>query len=87
VLGLNIDQCSLAVIRDENYKYVHFDALPPLFFDLEKDPHELHNAYNDHEYIEVIKKMKSEIIHQRNLLGDIDKDNVEIHEIISNHWN
>ena len=57
------------------------------FFDLEKDPHELHNAYNDHEYIEVIKKMKSEIIHQRNLLGDIDKDNVEIHEIISNHWN
>ena len=56
-------------------------------FDLEKDPHELHNAYNDHEYIEVIKKMKSEIIHQRNLLGDIDKDNVEIHEIISNHWN
>jgi arylsulfatase A-like enzyme len=56
------------------------------FFDLEKDPHELHNAYNDPEYIEVIKKMKSEIIQQRNLLGDTDKDNAEIHEIINNYW-
>src|SRR5690606_36423020 len=36
--GLSIDQCSLAVVRDEKYKYVHFAALPPLFFDLEDDP-------------------------------------------------
>lgn len=57
------------------------------FFDLEKDPQELHNAYADPEYVEVIKKMKSEIMRQRNLLGDTDKDNTEIHKIISNHWN
>lgn len=38
-LGVAMDACSLAVIRDERFKYVHFAALPPLFFDLSKDPH------------------------------------------------
>ena len=38
-LGVPMDACSLAVIRGERYKYVHFAALPPLLFDLEKDPH------------------------------------------------
>ena len=42
-LGLRPDQCSLAVLRDERRKYVHFAALPPLFFDLEADPAELTN--------------------------------------------
>ena len=38
-LGLPMDACSLAVIRDEHHKYVHFAGLPPLFFDLARDPH------------------------------------------------
>jgi arylsulfatase A-like enzyme len=46
-LGLPMDACSLAVIRDERYKYVHFDALPPLFFDLRDDPGELVNRATD----------------------------------------
>lgn len=45
--GLSIDQCSLAVIRDEKYKYVHFAALPPLFFDLEDDPGQFRNRADD----------------------------------------
>jgi len=45
--GLSIDQCGLSVIRDERYKYVHFSALPPLFFDLSEDPAELHNRAAD----------------------------------------
>ncbi len=28
-LGLASDQCTLNVIRDASYKYVHFTALPP----------------------------------------------------------
>lgn len=39
-LGIASDDCSYAVIRDRQYKYVHFAALPPLLFDLESDPHE-----------------------------------------------
>ena len=45
--SLSIDQCSLAVIRDEKFKYVHFDALPPLFFDLEEDPGQFRNRADD----------------------------------------
>ena len=40
-LDLKPDECALAVVRGERYKYVHFTALPPLFFDLEEDPFEL----------------------------------------------
>jgi len=46
-LGVTSDQCNLCVIRDERYKYVHFPALPPLFFDLQQDPMELHNLATD----------------------------------------
>ncbi|MBV8538189.1 MAG: alkaline phosphatase family protein [Alphaproteobacteria bacterium] len=46
-LGLPMDSCSLAVIQDERYKYVHFAALPPLFFDLQDDPHQFTNRAED----------------------------------------
>ncbi len=46
-LGLAPDQCAATLIRDKRYKYVHFTALPPLFFDLEKDPHEFNNLAGD----------------------------------------
>ena len=39
-LGLDMEDCVLDVIRDARGKYVHFAALPSLFFDLERDPHE-----------------------------------------------
>ncbi len=63
ILGLKPDQCSVNVIRDKRYKYVHFTALPPLFFDLEQDPHELHNLVGQVEYqsliLEYAQKMLS----------------------------
>jgi arylsulfatase A-like enzyme len=46
-LGLPMDSCCLAAIRDDRYKYVHFAGLPPLFFDLQADPDELHNRASD----------------------------------------
>jgi arylsulfatase A-like enzyme len=46
-LGLALDHCSLAVIQDAEAKYVHFAALPPLFFDLRNDPHQFENRAGD----------------------------------------
>ena len=43
-LGIALDDCSLAVVRNRRHKYVHFAALPPLFFDLARDPDELHDC-------------------------------------------
>ncbi len=45
--GLKGDQCTVEVIRDHDYKYVHFTALPPLFFDLRADPDQLINLSQD----------------------------------------
>lgn len=63
VMDLHVDQCSLAVIRDEKYKYVHFDALPALFYDLTDDPHQFQNRANDPAYaakvLEYAQKMLS----------------------------
>ena len=39
-LGIESDACSYAVIRDRQFKYVHFAGLPPLLFDMENDPDE-----------------------------------------------
>jgi len=49
-LGLTHHQCTLNVLRSKRFKYVHFTNLPPLFFDLEKDPEELNNVVDDPAY-------------------------------------
>jgi len=43
-LRLDMEHCTLNVIRDERGKYVHFAGLPPLFFDLANDPGELRDV-------------------------------------------
>ncbi|HLU41818.1 MAG TPA: alkaline phosphatase family protein [Microthrixaceae bacterium] len=48
VLGLRQDQACLAVLRSDHGKYVHFaGGLPPLWFDLDDDPHELVDRSTD----------------------------------------
>lgn len=50
-LGLTLHQCALNVVRGRRYKYVHFTKLPPLFFDLERDPGELVDRAGDPDYL------------------------------------
>ena len=49
-LGLTHHQCTLNVLRDDEYKYVHFTNLPPLFFDLKKDPGEFVDQSKNPDY-------------------------------------
>ncbi len=48
--GLSSRACNLAVLRDHRYKYVHFNGLKPLLFDLENDPSERVNRAEDPAY-------------------------------------
>lgn len=48
-LGVGMDEASLAVIQDEQHKYVHFTRLPALYFDLVRDPRQLANLANHPE--------------------------------------
>jgi arylsulfatase A-like enzyme len=50
--GLRPQQCNLAVIRTEKFKYVHFGGgLPPLLYDVENDPGELRNLAGDAAFL------------------------------------
>ena len=51
-LGLATEECAFNVIRDDHYKYVHFAAMPSLFFDMKNDPAELHNLADDSNFTE-----------------------------------
>ncbi|WP_149535593.1 phosphoric/sulfuric ester hydrolase PehA [Siccirubricoccus phaeus] len=55
-LRLPMDACSLCVIQDARYKYVHFAALPPLFFDLERDPHQFENLAESPAHAGLVKE-------------------------------
>jgi arylsulfatase A-like enzyme len=49
--GIGSRQCSLAVIRDERFKYVHFaGGLPPVLFNLADDPDETVNLAGNPAY-------------------------------------
>jgi arylsulfatase A-like enzyme len=51
--GLTLEECSLAVLRDAEGKYVHFSGhpnMPPIFFDLATDPAQIHNVADSPAY-------------------------------------
>ena len=53
LFGLTMEECSLAVLRDMHGKYVHFAGhatLPPIFFDLDRDPAQVVNRADDPAY-------------------------------------
>lgn len=64
-LNIALDQCTLAVVRDRRRKYVHFAALPPLFFDLADDPDELRDGANDPSYAAHVLAMTQKMLSWR----------------------
>ncbi len=64
-LGLTLHQCTMNVIRDEKFKYVHFTNLPPLLFDLEKDPGEFTNRAADPTYLPVVAAYAQKLLSWR----------------------
>ncbi|MFN4089814.1 MAG: phosphoric/sulfuric ester hydrolase PehA [Alphaproteobacteria bacterium] len=64
-LGLKLDQAALAVVQDEHYKYVHFAALPPLFFDLRDDPHQFVNLAAEPAYAGLVRDYAQKMLSWR----------------------
>jgi len=84
--GLSPDQCSLTVLRDDHYKFVHMTALNPLLFDLQKDPEEFVNLADDPGYqdimLEYAQKMLSwQMLHRDRTLANM---NMETGTLV--HW-
>jgi arylsulfatase A-like enzyme len=53
------------ILRGERYKYVHFTRLPPLFFDLERDPDEMENRAADPAYLPLVLEYAQKLLSWR----------------------
>ncbi len=88
-------------IRTDRYKLIFYYGLslqmkgtytnvatPPSweFYDLEKDPYELRNQYNNVAYKSTIAKLKKELILLREDYGDALTDGQEMKKIIQENW-
>lgn len=87
-------------IRNERYKLIFFygnrlnttgsedKATTPAweFYDLQKDPHEDHNAYRDPKYATIIHGMKKELLKLRKAARDTDAQNPVMKEILDKYY-
>ena len=62
-------------VRTERYKLIHFyyDIDAWELYDLEKDPNELNNLYDNPGYSEIVAELKAELKSLRNRYGDTDE--------------
>ncbi len=63
-------------IRTDRYKLIHFyyDIDEWELYDLEKDPHEMHNVYDDPAYVGVRKEMHQKLDELRKKYHDSDEN-------------
>ncbi len=64
-LGLHMDNSALCVVQDARYKYVHFAALPPLFFDLEHDPDQFVNLADSPAHATLVRDYAQKALSKR----------------------
>jgi arylsulfatase A-like enzyme len=61
-------------VRTERYKLIYFNKLDQWeLYDLQKDPHELQNVYNDPGRAETVKQLKAELYRLKKDLKDNDR--------------
>jgi hypothetical protein len=53
------------IVRGVRYKYVHFTKLPPLFFDLERDPGERVDRSRDPHYLPLVLEYAQKLLSWR----------------------
>jgi arylsulfatase A-like enzyme len=87
-------------LRNNRYKLIFFYGHPLAttgsestpttpaweFYDLKNDPQENNNSYGDAKYARQIKKMKAELLRQRQLVGDTDNGNSTMKDIMDRYY-
>jgi arylsulfatase A-like enzyme len=56
-------------------------------YDLKKDPNEMNNVYNNPEYLDIVKKLKEDLLKLKEETGDTDEKYPELIEVRENYWN
>ncbi len=65
-LGLPLNECNLAILRDARFKLVFFSAdLPSLLFDMRDDPLEMRNLADDPAHAQILQDMIARLLRHR----------------------
>jgi arylsulfatase A-like enzyme len=56
-LGQPVERCHMTMLRTKRWKFVHFEDLPPLMFDLETDPEEILDLGRDRGHADMREQM------------------------------
>ena len=59
------EECNLTVIRNKEWKYVHFPSFPPLLYNLKKDPYEKVNLATNSNFDKIKSEMLSKLLSHR----------------------
>ncbi|MEM6277942.1 MAG: sulfatase [Verrucomicrobiota bacterium] len=83
-------------IRTKTHKLIFYYGVnyeggyqtPPAWelYDLEKDPHENVNVYDDPEYAELVGELKGRLAKLRERVGDTGEDYPEVEKVIEEFW-
>jgi len=57
------------------------------FYDLQADPHELVNQYDNPKYADLIAQLKEQLRRQREQLNETDRNYPDFQKVIDEHWN
>lgn len=77
--GASLETANLAILREACFKLVHFNAdLPPLLFDLENDPDEMHNLADDPDHAATVLRLTRKLLSHRMTYGDRTISDVKI---------
>ncbi len=77
-LGLAPEACTLNVLRTAEHKLVHFNGLPPLLFDLQRDPGELTDISREPSSQPVLLRMTQDLLSLRMRHAERTLTNIQI---------
>jgi len=72
------EECSLSVIRTQEWKYVHFPSLPCMLFNLKNDPFEQVNLANQDQYMNIQNDLLSKLLSHRMRHAERQLSNIKL---------
>lgn len=72
-LGIPPERCRGWMVRDDRFKYWHFNGMPDVLFDLEADPGELRNVAGDPRYAGAVQHLRVRLMDWRMSNEDVSR--------------